>query len=210
MHQTFRWSDRNSMIAFKPPIYYIRHGQTDWNAARQVQGRTDIPLNETGHAQAAGVARALAAREPDISGFTIYASPLTRVRQTLKYLLDEYGIDDSVVHFDDRLLEVSFGDHEGWTWSELNAIGVEPRKDPESYFHWRPENGESYYDASLRIKSWLADVTGPTIVVAHGGISRILRGELIGKSGAEYVGLKVPQTKYFKIEAGNIEWFDAQ
>ncbi len=199
------------MTVFKnvPPLYYIRHGQTDWNAARKVQGQTDIPLNETGHGQAANIARAIKLIEPDVTKFKIYASPLTRVRETLSYVLKEYGIDDSVVSFDDRLREVSFGDREGSTWPELNADGIEPRKDPEAYFHWRPANGESYADAAERIKSWLGEVQGPSIIVAHGGISRILRGILAGQSGAEFIGLKVPQTKFFKVENGEVEWFKA-
>lgn len=193
-----------------PPIYYIRHGQTDWNAARKVQGQTDIPLNATGHEQAANVARALKAIEADISGFKIYASPLQRVRQTLSYVLAEYGMDEASVTFDDRLREVSFGDKEGWTWPELNAAGIEPRKDPESYFHWRPENGESYADAAERVRDWLNDVRHPAIVVAHGGISRILRGILAGQTPTEFIGLKVPQTKFFKAENGQVEWFRAE
>ncbi len=192
-----------------PPIYFIRHGQTDWNATRRVQGQTDIPLNETGHGQARNVARTLAALEPDPSKFQIYASPLIRTRETLTHLLTAYGIDESVVKFDDRLREVSFGEREGWTWPELNADGIEPRIDPESYFHWRPQGGESYADVAERVKDWLKEVTGPSIVVAHGGVSRIFRGILLGQTGSEYIGLKVPQTKFFKVEAGEVEWFEA-
>ena len=192
-----------------PPIYFVRHGQTDWNAARKVQGQTDIPLNETGHGQARNVAKALVAIEPDPTKFQIYASPLTRTRQTLDHLLAAYGIDESVVKFDDRLREVSFGEREGWTWPELNADGIEPRVDPESYFHWRPVDGESYADVAERVKDWLKEVTRPSIVVAHGGVSRIFRGILLGQTGAEYIGLKVPQTKFFKVEAGEVEWFEA-
>ena len=193
-----------------PPIYYIRHGQTDWNAARKVQGQTDIPLNETGHGQARDVAQKLAEIEPDSGKFQIYASPLIRTRETLNHLLEAYGVDDSAVIYEDRLREVSFGEREGWTWPELNADGIEPRVDPESYFHWRPEGGESYADVAIRVKDWLASVTKPSIVIAHGGVSRIFRGILLGQTGAEYIGLKVPQTKFFKVENGDIEWFNAQ
>lgn len=193
-----------------PPLYYIRHGQTDWNAERRVQGRTDIALNETGHAQAKAVARALRAIEPDITKFKVYASPLTRVRETLGHILAAYGIDDTNVCFDERLAEVSFGNREGWTWPELNAQGIEPRVDPQKYFHWRPEGGESYADAAKRVESWLAEMREPSVVVAHGGISRILRGLILGQTGVEYLGLKVPQTKFFHIENRQIRWIDTQ
>jgi len=190
-----------------PPIYFIRHGQTDWNVARKVQGQTDIELNETGHGQARDVARALAQLEPDPQKFQFFSSPLTRTRQTMDYVLEAYNVDAAIVQFDDRLREVSFGEREGWTWPELNAQGIEPRVDPESYFHWRPPGGESYADVAARVKDWLVGVDKPSIVVAHGGVSRIFRGILLGQTGAEYVGLKVPQTKFFKVESGEIEWF---
>lgn len=193
-----------------PPIYFIRHGQTDWNAERRVQGQTDIALNETGHAQARAIGVALKAVEPDPKTFEFHASPLTRTRETIAHVLAAYELGAEVVRYDDRLREVSFGDREGWTWPELNAERIDPTKDPESYFHWRPPNGESYADVAIRIRSWLDDLKNPAIVVAHGGVSRILRGLLLGQTGAEYVGLKVPQTKFFKIENGEIEWFRAQ
>lgn len=193
-----------------PPIYYIRHGQTDWNAARKVQGQTDIPLNETGHGQARAIGAAIAKVVPNPSHLKFFASPLIRVRQTMGHVLDAYGLENSKVTYDARLSEVSFGDKEGWTWPELNAMGVEPRVDPEAYFHWQPENGESYADAAKRVKSWLDDLEQPALVVAHGGISRILRGIILGQTGAEYIGLRVPQTKFFKIENGEIEWFKAK
>ncbi|HFC04422.1 MAG TPA: histidine phosphatase family protein, partial [Rhizobiales bacterium] len=167
------------------------------------------PLNQTGHEQARNVARTLVNIEPDPKKFQFHASPLIRTRQTMDHVLKAYGISDRDVLFDDRLREVSFGDREGWTWAELNADGVEPRVDPESYFHWRPPGGESYADVAERVSDWLAEVRKPSIVVAHGGVSRVLRGILLGQTGAEYVGLKVPQTKFFKVEGRDIEWFRA-
>lgn len=192
-----------------PPIYFVRHGQTDWNALRKVQGQVDIPLNETGRGQASNIAKALSVLETDPTKFQFYASPLGRTRQTMDYVLKAYGMSETDVIFDERLLEVSFGEREGWTWEQLNADGIEPRVDPEKYFNWRPENGESYADVAVRIKDWLKGVTKPSIVVAHGGVSRVLRGVLLGQTGAEYVGLRVPQTKFFKIENKDIEWFKA-
>jgi len=192
-----------------PPIYFIRHGQTDWNVARKVQGQTDIALNETGHTQARNIAAALMKIEPNWQNFQFYASPLIRTRETMDYILQAYGMQTSDVKYEDRLREVSFGEREGWTWPELNADGIEPRVDPESYFHWRPNGGESYADVAERVKDWLKTVNKPSVVVAHGGVSRIFRGILLGQTGAEYIGLKVPQTKFFKVEGGEIEWFEA-
>ncbi len=197
------------MTAKYPLVYYIRHGQTDWNKARRIQGQTDIPLNETGHVQAKAIADALVRVVPDPAQFDFVVSPLTRARQTMGHILKAYGLPEDTARIEPRVREVSFGDRDGWTWPELNAAGIDPTKDPEGYFHWVPPNGESYAMAAKRIKDWLDDQQKPVIIVAHGGISRIIRGAMLGKTGAEFVGLPVPQTKFYKIEAGEITWFRA-
>ena len=59
-------------------IYFVRHGQTDWNAERRFQGQLDIPLNDTGRAQAARNGAALARVIGDSAGFDFVSSPLSR------------------------------------------------------------------------------------------------------------------------------------
>lgn len=193
-----------------PPIYFLRHGETDWNKDRRIQGQTDIPLNQTGLAQAARMAAKLRQVVPDIAKFDLVASPLGRARQTMEAVLAAYGLVDDAVAYDDRLKELSFGDAEGLTWRELDARGLNRDVDPEGYHDWRPGGGESYRDGRRRVGEWLAGLGNPTIVVAHGGISRIVRGLAFDLPPREIVSLKVPQDRFFRIEDGGLDWFDAR
>ena len=95
-------------------IYIARHGQTDWNTEMRAQGRKDMPLNDTGRAQA----ETLRNQIKDIKFDAVYSSALKRAAETAQIAIgDRYDII-----YDDRLLERSFGDFEGKivkSWSEL-------------------------------------------------------------------------------------------
>ncbi len=193
-----------------PPIYYLRHGETDWNRTRQIQGQTDIPLNETGKDQAQRMAAKLAEVVPVLDSFRLIASPLLRTRQTMAAVLDAYGATEPDVTYDARLLELNFGEFEGKFWADIHAANVQPEVDPESYHDWRPEGGESYQDGRVRVMDWLSALCEPTIVVGHGGISRILRGIVFELPKREIVALKVPQDRFYRIQDGGLDWFDAR
>jgi broad specificity phosphatase PhoE len=193
-----------------PPIYFLRHGETNWNRERRIQGQTDIALNETGLGQARRMATRLAEVVTSADGFQLISSPLTRARQTMAEVLQAYGLGEEHALFDARLRELNFGAVEGKTWPEVHALGMEPEIHPERYHDWRPEGGESYADGRARVEEWLESLEGPAIVVAHGGISRILRGIVFSLDKAEIVQLKVPQDRFFRIAAGGIDWFDAR
>ncbi len=193
-----------------PPIYYIRHGETDWNRERRIQGQTDTPLNSTGEVQAARVAIKLREVVPDPSAMQLIASPLTRTRQTMSAVLDVYDMGDAEVVYDERLMELSFGSFEGKMWADIHATGVRPEVDPEHYHDWQPEGGESYQMARDRVADWLASISRPVIVVGHGGISRILRGIVFDLPKREIVTLKVPQNRFFRIQDNGLDWFDAR
>ncbi|CAM3207234.1 histidine phosphatase family protein [Asticcacaulis taihuensis] len=94
-------------------FYVLRHGQTDWNVQMRLQGSTDIPLNETGRAQANVAARILAGE-----GITkIIASPLSRALETARIVGASAGIEPVI---DDRLIERNFGLFEGMTIDEVH------------------------------------------------------------------------------------------
>ena len=192
------------------PIYFLRHGETQWNLERRLQGQRNIELNATGHGQAKAMAAKLAEILPDPAGFEFHVSPLSRTRQTMSYVQEAYGIDDDALVIDDRLMELNFGDWEGSMWSEVDKVAPSPQTDPEGYHDWLPENGESYVTAGERVAAWYGDLTAPAIVVSHGGISRILRGQVFNLPKREIVQLKVPQTRFYRIADGGIDWFDAR
>ena len=87
-------------------IYLIRHGQTDWNLDRKLQGQTDIPLNDNGRGQAEEVAKEIA----DLKIDRIISSDLLRAKETAEIINKKIG---AVISFDKRLREVNYGDYEG-------------------------------------------------------------------------------------------------
>jgi broad specificity phosphatase PhoE len=193
-----------------PEIWFVRHGETDWNKDRRIQGQTDIELNQTGHAQAQAIATALRTQHSSLDHLAIHVSPLKRPRQTLSHILDAFGPQPVETRVEDRLIELNFGEAEGKTWPELNQLGIDPEADPEGYHGWRPQGGESYADATQRVRAWLDSLTGPTLAVAHGGISRIVRGVVLGLPVREIPLQRNPQWKFYRLKDGSIEWFDAR
>ena len=193
-----------------PVCYFIRHGETDWNAERRVQGHIETELNARGHAQARAIAERMKRLEPDISRFTIYASPMRRVRQTLAYFLEAYGLTEADVIFDERLRERSFGIWEGTVWDDLIRAGINPQARPREYYFWRPEGGESYADVAERVRAFLDDMRHPAIIFSHGGIHRVLRGLMLDLPPEEVAVLRVPQDRFCRLAPGVIEWFEAE
>jgi len=80
------------VIEPNPPIYFIRHGETDWNREGRIQGQIDIPLNDAGHQQAVAISRGLKNFLGNSKVDLFVASPLTRTRQTMGYLSREFGM----------------------------------------------------------------------------------------------------------------------
>ena len=159
-------------------IYVVRHGQTDWNAERRLQGQKDIPLNAIGREQARlnGIDLAEILKVEGIA-FDFVASPLTRTRQTMEIMRTAMGIDPRGYRTDERLVEVSFGDWEGFTLKELKATQrdrVSERNLNKWDFIPPGDDAESYEIMSWRSASWLNSVDKPTVCVTHGGVIRSL------------------------------------
>lgn len=191
-----------------PPIYFIRHGETDWNRQGLIQGWTDIPLNPLGHAQAKAVAQALL-RVPDFSpDFNFVVSPLLRARQTMGYVAEALALEPPQIAVDGAVQELGFGVWEGRPFWELKASPIYPAH-PEDRFYWRPERGESYEDGQARIDSWLATLDRPTVVVAHGAIGRCLVAAITGLARRDAVELAMRQGCYCRLHDGQADWFDA-
>lgn len=160
-----------------PTIYYVRHGQTEWNAAGRLQGHRDVPLNAHGRSQAVAAGRALAGllaqRGADARRLPFIASPLGRARQTMELLRAALDLDPGGYLLDDRLREVAYGDWEGSTLMEARARSPELFAARErDKWSVAPPGGESYADLAERVRSWLATVSADTVVVAHGGTMR--------------------------------------
>jgi uncharacterized phosphatase len=96
-------------------LYLVRHGETDWNLARRVQGSTDIPLNATGRAQARATGRLLSTRSWDV----IIASPLSRAFETATIIASELGVGPVTPNA--SFMERQYGEAEGLDHDEIDA-----------------------------------------------------------------------------------------
>ena len=189
-------------------IYFLRHGETDWNAVQRYQGQTDVPLNDKGRGQAARNGAALGKFLGD-NGRTIdfVSSPLARASETMRIARREMGLAPEGFRTDARLQEQSYGHWEGHIWGELPTI------DPEGFaarekdkWNWQPKDGESYAMLSERIAGWLGSVEADCVVASHGAVSRVLRGLVVTMDVRQLVELTVPQDKVMIVRPGFIDW----
>jgi broad specificity phosphatase PhoE len=193
----------------RPPIYFVRHGETDWNVQGLIQGWTDTPLNPKGHVQARAVAQALTACPGLTSDFDFVVSPLQRARQTMGYISQALSLETERIAVEPAVKELGFGVWEGKPFWELKASPAYPAN-PDDRYGWRPDQGESYEDGHARLNQWLDRLDRPTVVVAHGAIGRCLIAEIAGLPRRDAVEFVMRQGFYCKLEAGTAEWFDAK
>jgi probable phosphoglycerate mutase len=164
--------------ATRPPtIYYIRHGETDWNVEGRLQGQKDVPLNARGRAQAVhcgGILCDLFVRDKcDPASLDYLSSPLGRARQTMELARPALGLAPGGYRVEPRLTEICFGDWEGFTIAQLRS------RDPDRIaarehdkWHFVPPGGESYKTVAARMRDWYESLTRDTVVTAHGGTAR--------------------------------------
>ncbi len=166
-----------------PILYYLRHGETDWNVEARLQGQQDIPLNARGREQATHcghVLRDLLAREGiDPAALDYVSSPLGRARETMELARAAVGLAPHGYRVLDQLTEISFGTWEGRTIAEMRARdpeGVAAREHDK--WHFLPPGGESYEAIAARMGAWYASLTRDTVATAHGGTARGLMASL--------------------------------
>ncbi len=99
-------------------LILLRHGRTAWNHALRVQGQADVELDDTGHAEAAATAPAMAALRPSV----LWSSDLARTRQTAAYVAKETGLEPT---YDERLREFGLGERQGLTHAEYAEVAPE-------------------------------------------------------------------------------------
>jgi probable phosphoglycerate mutase len=196
------------VIEPNPPIYFARHGETDWNRDQRIQGQIDTVLNDLGHRQSEVLARGLRSRLKGETDLTFVASPLMRARQTMGYVARAFDIEEQAVRIEPSLMELSFGAWEGRYFRELKSDPAYP-KDPVERFRWRPVDGESYADGMERLKQWIGRLDSPTVIVSHGAIGRCLIALVSDLSPQETLTQPTPQGFFCRLKEGLIEWFDA-
>jgi probable phosphoglycerate mutase len=167
----------------QPTVYYLRHGETDWNVGGRLQGRRDIPLNARGRGQAThcgGILRDLLARDGREPATLDYvSSPLGRATETMELARTALGIPAQGYATDERLAEIAFGDWEGFTIRQLrerDPVHISQREHDK--WHFLPPGGESYQMMSTRVAEWYEGLTRDTVAAAHGGTARGLMAHL--------------------------------
>lgn len=155
-------------------IYFMRHGETDWNTKQLFQGRTDICLNENGRKVAEWTKEGL----QDVKFDAAFCSPLLRAKETAEIILQGRDVE---LHVDDRLIEMAFGIYEGCHMQEQDENLKNFFKQPELY--QTPEGGESIDEVFERGENFLNELYAnpkyqdSTILVAtHGAFLHALMG----------------------------------
>jgi broad specificity phosphatase PhoE len=162
-----------------PILYFVRHGETDFNIEQRLQGQYETSLNVRGRMQArecGALLNNLFTREQRQSqDYAYMSSPLQRARETMQLARATLGLDPSAYEVDDRLMEISYGEWEGSTLPEIEARDPQllARRE-EDKWGVKPPGGECYRDVAARVGAWYATVTRDAVVVAHGGVARAL------------------------------------
>lgn len=149
-------------------LYLVRHGETDWNRQRRIQGLTDIPLNDTGREQARATGALLARRTFD----GVYASPLSRARETAEIIAGELGLPQPELI--DALVERNYGEAEGMDFRQIE-LRYPQRADVPGQ--------ESRDDVVTRVVPALVALAAAhpdesLVVVSHGGAIRAVLTEV--------------------------------
>lgn len=183
-------------------LYLVRHGETDWNVHRKIQGSTDTELNETGVAQAKALANVLA--DADLSLARVYSSRQKRALMTAQIAAQR--LDLPVVPLD-GLEEICFGLWEGLTWQEV------PMRFPAEHATWLasrryayPPQGESYQDVLERFLAALRLIasqnTQDVLIVTHSANIMVLLSALQNKPFEQMVeNFKIPNAQAIAIDA---------
>jgi probable phosphoglycerate mutase len=148
------------------PFWFLRHGETDWNAQGLSQGNVDIPLNPTGLAQARSAAELMRGRGVR----AIVSSPLSRALVTAEMVGKAIGLP---VRIEDGLREVAFGAQEGQPMTDWFARWIAGE--------WTPEQAETFAELRQRAVAAVNRATAlapPVLIVAHGALFRALRSAM--------------------------------
>lgn len=182
-------------------LYIIRHGKTDWNERHKIQGRTDIPLNDEGRAMAEE------AREEykNVNFDVVFCSPLVRAKETAEILLKGRNLP---INFDDRLMEMSFGEYEGIENSfdipdcPINVLFFHPEE------YTTPVKGaESIDDLIARTGDFLREKVEPelekgkdVLIVGHGAMNSSIVSQVWNLPREKFWSAGIPNCKLMKLK----------
>jgi broad specificity phosphatase PhoE len=191
-------------------IYLVRHGQTEFNRERRIQGHVDSPLTELGVRQARAVGGLLADLIRERRGWRIVSSPLGRAHATARLIAER--LDGLPIELDDRLKEMSWGANDGRLRAELEA--AHPETFGRTGWAFDAATGETYEDVSARVGDWLAGLPPEPerriIAVSHGISGRVLRGLYAGLDRDTAGQQDVPQDAVYLLQHGGVGRIDCE
>lgn len=167
-------------------IYFVRHGKTEWNKLKKMQGVVDIPLNEEGIEQAYKTKELINNIEFDCA----ICSPLKRTKQTLDIILENKNIP---IIYDERIIERNYGEFEGTT-KNVDFDYNEFWNYTKNVKYKQAENIRDFFE---RIYAFLDDLKTKNyekvLIVAHGGVSRPLDCYFNGMMSDEKLATFIPE-----------------
>lgn len=171
-------------------LYLVRHGETEWNAARRIQGRTDIPLNDTGREQARQAAELLARRRWQ----GVYTSPLGRAHETARIIAERLGL--AGVTDIDAFVERDYGEAEGMGFDEIEALYPEGVRAPGQ---------ETREEVAARVVPALLELAERhpgerLVIVSHGGAIRAVLQT--AEPGSRHPRITNASVHSFRVEDG--------
>ena len=186
-------------------FYFVRHGETEWNVLKKIQGKTDVPLNENGQNQAKALAASLV--EQKLHAVKIYTSPQLRATQTAEIIGNALHIECEELQ---GLIEMDLGEWEGSNWETIEEEYT------QAYHNWNEHRrhvhtpgGECYNEVLERtldaLKHILSKENDNVIVVTHSAILMSLRVYLAKLPFEEMVRrFKTKNTELVEIDASEI------
>jgi probable phosphoglycerate mutase len=188
-------------------IYMIRHGQTDWNAEKRLQGQTEVAMNEVGRGQVQRNAAKLKRLLGDPARWRYLSSPIGRAAETMRIMRRAFGLPEDAFERDSRLCELDFGEFAGHSWSELRRsrpADVEHRF--QDSWNYVCPGGESYRQLAARVFACVDAIGEDTVITAHAGVSRTLQSRFIAIEPAQIAFLDAPQDTIMMIRDGKLAW----
>ncbi|EIA1496217.1 histidine phosphatase family protein [Vibrio parahaemolyticus] len=184
-------------------IFVLRHGETEFNADKKLQGHCNSSLTSKGSEQARRVGTTLK-QYVENRPFRVYSSTLGRALQTSQIVCEELNYSYENLNKEPRLKEFSLGE---WEQRTIPSLEQEiPNLLAQNDWYLQAPNCETYESVRERLSSWLSDVAHDEdiVVVSHGLTGIVLRGLLLGMDYTQVWQQDLPQDAFFIIEDGRI------
>ncbi len=178
-------------------LYFVRHGQTEWNAIRRMQGHQNSDLSDLGKQQADVNGKLLS----DFNIQTLYVSPLGRTRQTAEIINNHLNLTP---FFDERIKEWDCGDWSGHHYDDVTSNWAEEWQALMSdRFNYRGPNCENFPDMRGRVIPFLEELQVQDeqniTIISHGMIGRVMMSYLLEFDEQQSVSFQQPNDVVFRV-----------